>query len=176
MIQNQEIYELAIAQRREAFLRAVTFPVLVGIEAGAAGSLATRPNPHGLVTATDHLSPPVATAPVRERPTTLFGVRKVQEVFPSMITVGRTPNNDIALKEPRVSKFHAYFRVVEDHVQLCDAGSRNGTWIGEERLDPRGSAGVVLSGEIVRFAHLRYQFLAPGAFWDWVSGARPSRP
>src|SRR5262245_58260844 len=42
----------------------------------------------------------------------VVAVRKVQPMFPSMITVGRTTNNDVPLLSPQISKFHAYFRVL----------------------------------------------------------------
>ena len=60
-------------------------------------------------------------------------LRKVQSTFPSMITVGRTDNNDLVVPDEQVSKFHAFFRLVGDRVELSDAGSRNGTFVGTRR-------------------------------------------
>src|SRR5262245_59382379 len=49
----------------------------------------------------------------------LLAVRKVQDTFPSMITVGRTQNNDIVVPDVNISRFHAYFRVHPDRVELA---------------------------------------------------------
>ena len=54
-------------------------------------------------------------------------VRKRLDLFPEMITVGRTGNNDIVIPDATVSKFHAYFRVTDKGLEIVDAGSRNGT-------------------------------------------------
>ncbi|MDH5673214.1 MAG: FHA domain-containing protein [Myxococcales bacterium] len=46
--------------------------------------------------------------------------------FMRKITLGRTRNHDIVLRDPSVSKFHASFEVLEnDEVLLHDHGSRN---------------------------------------------------
>ena len=68
-------------------------------------------------------------------------VRKVQSTFPSMITVGRARNNDIVVPDALVSKFHAFFRQLDDgEWGLADAGSANGTKLGEVELAPKGAA------------------------------------
>src|SRR5690242_2597304 len=62
---------------------------------------------------------------------------KVQPQFPSMITVGRTQNNDIVVPDTAISKFHAFFRLDGKSVELADAGSRNGTFVDNRRLAPK---------------------------------------
>lgn len=93
--------------------------------------------------------------PIDSTPRTLhvFAVRKTQSQWPSMITVGRTRNNDIVLNDVSVSKFHAYFRAVDDHLEIADAGSLIGTWVGATRLPPKGAPMRVVAGQTVRFAH-----------------------
>src|SRR5262249_35799649 len=71
----------------------------------------------------------------------VLAVRKVQAAFPSMITVGRTANNDVVVPDISVSKFHAFFRTVDGVLTLADAGSKNGTEVGGQALAPKG-AGV----------------------------------
>jgi hypothetical protein len=96
-------------------------------------------------------------------------VRKLHSTFPSMINVGRTANNDIVLLDERVSRFHAFFRVVDDErMELADAGSANGTWVGTTRLETRGRAHPVKGGDVLRFASLRFDFLDAGQCWEAV--------
>jgi hypothetical protein len=98
--------------------------------------------------------------------TLVFAVRKVQQAFPHMITVGRTGNNDIVISDVSISKFHAWFRAADDgKLELADAGSRNGTWVGEDKLEPKAMSQVSMRSR-VRFAKLQFTALDAGAFWD----------
>jgi hypothetical protein len=95
-------------------------------------------------------------------------VRKVQTTFPSMITVGRTDNNDLVVPDEQVSKFHAFFRIVDDAVQLFDAGSRNGTFIGGVRLQPRSAGTPLRNGDRFSLAAVEMLLLDSRGFWEWV--------
>src|SRR5579871_5491053 len=80
--------------------------------------------------------------------------------YPSMITVGRTRNNDVILPDESVSKFHAFFREVPGSTPdtapsfvVQDAGSRNGTTMGGKPV-PTGKQGppiAVAVGDMLRF-------------------------
>jgi pSer/pThr/pTyr-binding forkhead associated (FHA) protein len=70
------------------------------------------------------------------------------------------------VSDEQVSKFHAFFRIVGDRVELSDAGSRNGTFVGNLRLEPKGPPRAVRNGEQVRFGHLEFTLLDAGACWD----------
>ncbi len=98
--------------------------------------------------------------------TLMLAVRKVQSAFPSMITVGRTANNDLVISDINISRFHAFFRVHADRVEVADAGSANGTFVGDKQLPPKGAAQILIPGEKVLFAHLEFTFLDAGACWD----------
>jgi DNA-binding NtrC family response regulator len=53
----------------------------------------------------------------------------------SQATVGRHPTNDLVLQDPRVSSVHVELtRRPGGHIFVHDAGSTNGTWLGEHRL------------------------------------------
>ena len=57
-------------------------------------------------------------------------------------TVGRHPDSDIYLDDPRVSRDHAVLHVVDGRWVLDDLGSTNGVWLGAQRvprLDITGS-------------------------------------
>lgn len=92
---------------------------------------------------------------------------KVQETFPSMIMLGRTLNNDIVVGDTSISKFHAFFRVGPATVEVADAGSRNGTFVGELKLEPKQMQRI-RPGDRVRFARLAFQLLDAPSCWDWL--------
>jgi hypothetical protein len=94
--------------------------------------------------------------------------------YPSMITVGRTRNNDIVLPDESVSKFHAFFREPEASgipgaaptgngaaMLLQDAGSRNGTLFNGAPVPSQRHCGpvVVSMGGQVRFGLVELTFL-----------------
>jgi len=97
---------------------------------------------------------------------TVLPVRKVTESFPSMITVGRTRNNDIVVPDALVSKFHAFFRQVDDgEWTLADAGSSNGTSVGDRPVPPKGTPERVRPGERVTFGISAFRFVDAGRLW-----------
>lgn len=100
-----------------------------------------------------------------------FAVRKTQDAFPNMITVGRTLNNDIVLYDVKISKFHAYFRQTAERVELFDAGSRNGTWAAGQAVVAKGAPGVLRIGDHVKFSHHEFAFVDAGAAWDLMRRA-----
>ena len=93
-------------------------------------------------------------------------VKKIQSSFPSMITVGRTNNNDLVIEDVQISKFHAFFRITDERVELADAGSRNGTFIGKVRLETKGAPQPVRLGEPIRFGQLEFKLLDASTCWD----------
>jgi pSer/pThr/pTyr-binding forkhead associated (FHA) protein len=83
-----------------------------------------------------------------------------------MITVGRGRNNDIIVPDALVSKLHAVFRASGDgQWSLSDAGSSNGTKVGETALAPKGAPGNVRSGDEVTFGVQSFRFLSATALW-----------
>jgi hypothetical protein len=95
-------------------------------------------------------------------------LRKVQSTFPSMITIGRTDNNDLVVPDEQVSKFHAFFRLVGDRVEVSDAGSRNGTFVAGRRLEARGaSMPVGVRGQLA-FGAIEFQLFDARGCWEWL--------
>lgn len=94
-------------------------------------------------------------------------VKKVQTTFPSMITIGRAKNNDIVVPDALVSKFHAFFRQLDDgEWGLADAGSANGTRLGDAELPPKGQPERVRSGDKIVFGGVSaFRFLESAALW-----------
>jgi hypothetical protein len=93
-------------------------------------------------------------------------IRATRGLVPSAITVGRAPTNDVVIPDGRVSKLHAVFRRHGRGWELADAGSRNGTFAGEQRLVAQGPAVPVSSGDILAFGHAAFFFLSAAALWD----------
>lgn len=49
------------------------------------------------------------------------------------LTIGRSPDNDVALSDPQVSRRHARIVLEDGRVTIEDAGSLNGTYVNGER-------------------------------------------
>jgi hypothetical protein len=83
------------------------------------------------------------------------------------ILVGRASNNDIVLRNDRISKLHAWFQLGPRGVwRLHDARSANGTRI-DGLLVPSGDEGVeVRSGQTVVFGTVAAQVLESGELYD----------
>lgn len=151
--------EFARHKTREEFANACRFLFLLGAGTG------------GKADQSDFADDSTFTKPMGAEPggkagQIVLAVRKVQPMFPSMITVGRTTNNDITLPSPQISKFHAYFRLTAGRLELADAGSRNGTWVGVQRLAPKAPPVPVKSGDRIRFGHFELRLLDAGGCWD----------
>lgn len=85
--------------------------------------------------------------------------------FPDRIGVGRARTADISLRAPSVSKYHAYFTYLESKREwtLVDARSRNGTRIGERRIEP-GETANVTNGSQLMFGDETFLFFTPEGF------------
>jgi hypothetical protein len=98
----------------------------------------------------------------------VLAIRKVGDAFRDMITIGRTGNNDLVVPDVQVSKFHAFFRMNDGRLELADAGSRNGTWVGETKLVAKGPTATVTAGTELKLGALRFRVLdAPGC-WAFI--------
>lgn len=71
-----------------------------------------------------------------------------------MIHIGSSPDNDLVLDDPTVSRNHARLEFDATGYQLTDLNSKNGTYIGDVRL---GSAYLPPDG-VVRFGQARLHF------------------
>lgn len=115
------------------------------------------------VTETGVESSPLASAsifPIAKRPGA--------NAFPMMITLGRAPNNDIVLRDRRVSTFHAYFRPKDGGWWICDVSS-NGTAVDGEEI-PRNEEVPIESNAVVTLAKaVQVEFLEPPDLYDRVS-------
>ena len=83
-----------------------------------------------------------------------------------LATIGRGPSNDLVIADPLVSGKHAEIRLSGRAYRLTDLGSRNGTFLGEERV----SEPTRLSdGDVIRIGDARVVF-------GQVAAPAPARP
>ena len=62
------------------------------------------------------------------------GTVYVHRVGVMPVQIGRAPNNDLVLSDPMVSQQHAVVWVQDDALHVRDLASRNGVFIGEQRV------------------------------------------
>jgi len=89
--------------------------------------------------------------------------------FADMITVGRTPNNDIVLRDVTVSRFHAYFRQRGEKWIVADAGSKNGSELEGVPLEARKEKELA-SGVAVRIGDFELTFYLSTELYGVLGG------
>jgi hypothetical protein len=81
------------------------------------------------------------------------------------VLIGRAMNKDIVLRNPSISKFHAYFETTETgDWSVTDAGSKNGTSLNGKRLTQREPMNVA-NGDRVTFGSIETLFLDARTVW-----------
>jgi len=93
---------------------------------------------------------------------------------PDMITIGRSPENDIVLYNKLVSKSHAYLDLgsSDEAVYLVDTGSTNGTFVNNSRLAPSGNYQLADGDEISFGPETKVVYFSPKAFQGLLSGLK----
>jgi FHA domain-containing protein len=83
------------------------------------------------------------------------------------VLVGRASNNDIVLKNDRISKLHAYFQCGARGIwRLYDAKSANGTRVDGVAV-PSGEEGVEIhSGQVVLFGTVATEVVDSATLYD----------
>ena len=91
------------------------------------------------------------------------------------VTLGRTANNDILVPHPSVSRFHAYFQQGADNItwSLVDAESKNGTFIGDNKLVPTRPSPLTDAAKM-RFGEAEVRFFLPQGFVEFLRQAMGS--
>ena len=100
----------------------------------------------------------------------IFEVKKgasKTNAFAMGITIGRTENNDVPIDDDSVSRFHAWLEGDGKTWKLTDAESKNGSWMGPLRLQPKKSERVQ-DGARLRFGDVELQFLLPDSFFEYL--------
>jgi len=99
--------------------------------------------------------------------------KKVGASFRDRITIGRTDNNDVVIADPSVSRLHAYVRHANGWV-VADGGSKNGTWLGNEHLEPRREV-TLPPGAVIRFGDVHLTFYRSSDLFELFGGDHGGR-
>lgn len=92
--------------------------------------------------------------------------------FAERIFVGRAYSNDVVLRHRSVSKTHVWFECdSEGRFVLADAGSKNGTQLNGEPLNPRETR-VLEQGDRVTFGKIESTYTQPATLWEIIRTAR----
>lgn len=123
---------------------------------------------------TIRLQPPGSQHGAEERVQAVLPVKKRQDGnhFGLMVTLGRAGNNDLVIRDERVSKFHAYFRQQGPEWTLCDSNSTNGTTVNEQALPKERSIGLRSGDRIKLGGTIELTFLVPEQLHEWVQRQR----
>ncbi|TMQ06887.1 MAG: FHA domain-containing protein [Deltaproteobacteria bacterium] len=167
-------YRHLLALGRDEFLATAAPAVLVRYRGLARGP--NHPGPATLtMTLDEELGDAVDEASARGKFTPesaemeLYALaKKPGASFRDRITIGRTLNNDVVIADPSVSRLHAYVRQADGWV-VADAGSKNGSWLGNAALEPRRETPLP-AGALLRFGDVRFTFFRSEDLFDLLGG------
>src|SRR5208282_5845538 len=80
-------------------------------------------------------TPDAGTSPPRKH-RTVIGELSLDQLQSSVITIGRTPENQIVVQHAQVSSRHAQILKQGNDLFLMDLGSANGTYVRGQRIPP----------------------------------------
>ena len=75
------------------------------------------------------------------------------------ITGGRNPDNDISLESDGISRYHFKIVAINKEHQLEDNGSRNGTFLNEQKVEEKM---VLKKGDIIKLGTVSLKYLPKG--------------
>ncbi len=113
----------------------------------AVGAPAAHPAAPGTAAVPAHSGQPGSGEP-RRKHQTVIGELQLDQLQSNVISIGRTPDNQIVVNHPQVSSKHAQIVKVGSELLLEDRGSANGTFVRGQRL-ASGQRAAVASGEKV---------------------------
>ncbi len=84
------------------------------------------------------------------------------QVFPinkEITRIGRNLENDLAINDPTISRYHAEIHYEDSQFLLKDLESSSGTFLNNRKI----KEGVLFSGDIILFSKTPVMFMAEGA-------------
>jgi pSer/pThr/pTyr-binding forkhead associated (FHA) protein len=103
--------------------------------------------------------------------TLVYPVRPSERAAVHLLTLGRTPNNDVVIRDTSVSRFHAYVKPDErGGLLIQDAGSTNGTVVNGQSVPARGNGPAVelKPGDNVRIGQVEFTFVDAAGLRSFV--------
>lgn len=90
---------------------------------------------------------------------------------PNMITIGRSPDNDIVVYNKMVSRRHAYLLLnhIERTCNLVDIGSTNGTFLNDAKITPHEEHQLTEADEISIGPETKVVYFSTKAFHTFLS-------
>jgi hypothetical protein len=90
---------------------------------------------------------------------------------PNMITIGRSPDNDIVIYNKLVSRRHAYLLLnhKEKKCSLIDIGSSNGTFLNDTKITPHEEYQLAEADEISIGPQTKVVYFSSKAFHSFLS-------
>jgi DNA-binding winged helix-turn-helix (wHTH) protein len=82
---------------------------------------------------------PVSSDPVRKWSCWILRARKRTALEPGETIIGRDPGAGLFIDDPSVSRRHARIVVTSESATLEDLGSKNGTYLGDRRIEAPAS-------------------------------------
>ncbi len=104
------------------------------------------------------------------------------EPTPYPYTIGRAPDNQLVVNDPKVSSHHAEIRTEGQGYDIVDLGSSNGTFVNEQRLVPNVPR-LLYTGDQVRVGDTTFvyeagvmtqPFIEPTVYGGLSQGSNPS--
>lgn len=92
----------------------------------------------------------------------VFPVRRTGRSVGHLVTIGRASNNDVAIPDVSISRFHAFLKEADaGRWQLQDAGSTNGTLVNGNPIarQGQGAPADLKAGDSVRLGQVELTFL-----------------
>jgi ABC-type multidrug transport system ATPase subunit/pSer/pThr/pTyr-binding forkhead associated (FHA) protein len=131
----------------------VPVALLVHVAQGAlaGASVAVPMSPMALTSGQPALPPqgsPEGTGASPRKHRTVIGELDLDQLQSNVISIGRTPDNQIVVNHPQVSSKHAQIVMASGQLYLEDLGSANGTYVRGQRLPARQKVPVA-NGEKV---------------------------
>lgn len=147
----------------EAFLRSYPWPALTVRFADP------HAPPPDLSATADEESMTALLGDPRQRSHVAFLVKSERNPFGSIISVGRSPQNDICLPQRSVSKVHATFSKVGDTWRVTDRTATHGLFVDRIELPP-GESAELDDGTLISFGtDVEATFHQPAGLWDYVA-------
>ena len=92
--------------------------------------------------------------------------KRIEGPFMDTVLLGRSQTNDIVLPAGGISKLHARLKRGDDYtINLFDAGSSNGTFVGNQQLQP-DKGHLVQPGDVVSFGDHAFILFSPHGLLD----------